>query len=388
METRIATSCTRDCPCGCSLLVTVQDGEVVSQRADSRNSYTRNFLCEKGNRYLKRVYSPERLTSPLKRVGETFETVSWDEALDIVADKLTVTRRESGPLSTLWAQYSGSLSLLNLFMPRFFWIHLGGSTVTTGGISIDALQAAQELDFGACLLHAPEDLMNSRNIVIWGKNPAVSNIHLMPFIKEARRSGARLTVIDPRSSETARMADHHIAPRPGGDGYLAIAAAKEIRRRQGNIPDWVAKGANWEGYLGLLDRYNEDDLLEQAGVGREEVSLLADAYWDDRPCSTIYGVGVELVEAGGSPLPLGAFLNIYEWERRGRRRWGELFQSRLSFQYTTVPRRNGQGEGARSKFSEASAACPSSSGSGNRESGGSADKGRVDFHVQPGGHGT
>ncbi len=335
METRIATSCTRDCPCGCSLLVTVQDGEVVSQRADSRNSYTRNFLCEKGNRYLKRVYSPERLTSPLKRVGETFETVSWDEALDIVADKLTGTRRESGPLSTLWAQYSGSLSLLNLFMPRFFWIHLGGSTVTTGGISIDALQAAQELDFGACLLHAPEDLMNSRNIVIWGKNPAVSNIHLMPFIKEARRNGARLTVIDPRSSETARMADHHIAPRPGGDGYLAIAAAKEIRRRQGNIPDWVEKGANWEGYLDLLDRYNEDDLLEQAGVGREEVSLLADAYWDDRPCSTYMGLGLNWWKQGGAHCRLVHSL-IYMSGNVGVAGGGANFFNR-DFPFSTQP---------------------------------------------------
>jgi len=300
-EASIPTSCTRDCPCGCSILVTVRNGEIVSHRADPRNTYTRNFLCKKGIQYVKRVFSPERLLTPLKRRGNSFEPISWDDALDIVAEKLTSTRLESGPLSTLWAQYSGSLSLLNLFMPRFFWIHMGGSTVTTGGVSIDALQAAQEHDFGACLLHDPEDLLNARNIVIWGKNPAVTNVHLIPFIQEARRNGARLTVIDPRYSETARLADRHIAPRPGGDGYLALAVAREIRRRMGDPPKRIRDaGAGWSEYSALLDRYDDNDLFSRADVSREEVLYLASSYWDDRPCSTYMGLGLNWWKQGGA----------------------------------------------------------------------------------------
>ena len=301
MEKQVSTSCTRDCPCACSISVIVKDGEIVSHKADSRNPYTRNFLCVKGNKYVKRYASSDRLQTPLVRKGDGFEPISWDEALDLAADKLKTTREESGPLSTLWAQYSGSLSLLNLFMPRIFWIHLGGSTVTAGGISIDALQAAQMNDFGACVLHAPEDMLNSKNIVVWGRNPSVTNVHLIPFVKEAQKNGAKLTVIDPRYTETAMIADRHIAPRPGGDGYLAIAVAREIRRRQGKKPDFIHEwGNDWEGYSALLDHYEDQDLLEKADVTKEEVSHLASAYWDDGPCSTYLGLGLGWWRQGGA----------------------------------------------------------------------------------------
>lgn len=301
MQTRIPTSCTRDCPSGCSIMLTVRDGRIVSHRADPRNPITRNFLCVKGNRYLKRYDSPERLLRPLRRRGDRFIPVSWDEALDTAAERLTRTRAESGPLSTLWAQYSGSLSLLNLMMPRVFWIHFGGSTMTRGGISIDALQAAQEHDFGACLLHEPQDLMNSRSIVVWGRNPAVTHVHLIPFIEEARKKGAELTVVDPRYSETAAMADHHIAPRPGGDGYLAMAVAKEIQRRKPDIADGVRRrSVGLEGYLAMLAHHEEAELLQRADVTRDQVNHLASCYRDCRPCATFLGLGVNWWRQGGA----------------------------------------------------------------------------------------
>lgn len=261
MERQIATTCTRDCPSCCSIMLTVKDGRIISHRADPRNPITRNFLCVKGNSYLKRYDSPERVLTPLLRNGDRFAPISWEEAIDTAAERLTKIRAESGPLSTLWAQYSGSLSLLNLIMPRMFWIHFGGSTMTRGGISIDALQAAQEHDFGACLLHEPEDLINSGSIVVWARNPAVTHVHLVPFIREAQKNGAGLTVVDSRYSETAKFADHHIAPRPGGDGYLAMAVAKEIQRRWDEVPDFVKnRSKGWEGYLAMLEQYEETKL--------------------------------------------------------------------------------------------------------------------------------
>ena len=301
MERQIATTCTRDCPSCCSIMLTVKDGRIISHRADPRNPITRNFLCVKGNRYLERYDSPERILTPLRRNGDQFVPISWDEALDTAAAKLTKTRAESGPLSTLWTQYSGSLSLLNLMMPRIFWIHFGGSTMTRGGISIDALQAAQEHDFGACLLHEPKDLRNSRSVVVWGRNPAVTHVHLVPFLREAQKNGAGLTVVDPRYSETARFADHHIAPRPGGDGYLAIAVAKEIHRRRDQVPDVVeSRSEGWKGYLAMLDQYDETDLLQKADVRRDQVKHLASCYLDHQPCATFLGLGVNWWKEGGA----------------------------------------------------------------------------------------
>ncbi len=302
MEQQIATTCTRDCPCRCSILVTVKDGEIVSHKADPRNPYTRSFLCSKGNAYPKRYASPNRLLTPMLRKGDSFLPISWDDALDLAAEKLSQTRKTYGPLSTLWAQYSGSQSLLNLaVIPRVFFIHLGGSTMTAGGISIDALQAAQNNDFGACLPHSGKDLLNSKNIVIWGRNPAVSHSHLIPFIKDARKKGAKLTVIDPRYSETAELADRHIAPRPGGDGYLAIAVAREVHRRQGKDPDYVtARGDGWEDYKAMLNRYTDAELREKADVTEEDIRHLADAYWEGSPCATYPGLGVNWYEQGGA----------------------------------------------------------------------------------------
>jgi anaerobic selenocysteine-containing dehydrogenase len=301
MERQIPTTCTRDCPSGCSILLTLKDDRIISHRADPRNPITRNFLCVKGNSYLKRYDSPERILTPLLRNGDRFVPISWDEAQDTAAARLTKTRAESGPLSTLWAQYSGSLSLLNLMMPRIFWIHFGGSTMTRGGISIDALQAAQEHDFGACLLHEPEDLLNSRSVVVWGRNPAVTHVHLVPFIRGAQKNGAGLTVVDPRYSETAKFADHHIGPRPGGDGYLAMAAAKEIQRRRGQVPDFVKSGSKgWEAYLAMLAQCDERELLQKADVSREQVKHLASCYWDHKPCATFLGLGVNWWKEGGA----------------------------------------------------------------------------------------
>jgi anaerobic selenocysteine-containing dehydrogenase len=235
------------------------------------------------------------------RKGDNFESISWDHALELIAEKLTQTRKEYGQLSSLWAQYSGSLSFLNIIIPRIFWIYLGGSTLTTGGLSIDALQAAQMNDFGACLLHSPTDLINSKNVVFWGKNPAVTNVHLIPFLKEAKKNGARLTVVDPRFSETAEIADRHIAPVPGGDGYLAIAVAREVRRRQGKEPNFVRESATgWNEYAALLDRYDDQDLLQRADVTTDAVSHLASAYWDDRPTATHLGLGVNWWKQGGA----------------------------------------------------------------------------------------
>ena len=301
MEQQIATTCTRDCPSCCSIMLTVKDGRIISHRADPRNPITRNFLCVKGTNYLKRYDSPQRILTPLLRNGDRFVPISWEEAIHTAAEKLTKIRAESGPLSTLWAQYSGSLSLLNLIMPRMFWIHFGGSTMTRGGISIDALQAAQENDFGACLLHEPEDLQNSGSIVVWGRNPAVTHVHLVPFIREAQKNGAGLTVVDSRYSETAEFADHHIAPRPGSDGYLAIAVAKEIQRRWDEVPDFFkSRSKGWEAYLAMLDQYEETDLLQKADVSREQVKQLASCYWDHKPCATFLGLGVNWWKEGGA----------------------------------------------------------------------------------------
>lgn len=204
-------------------------------------------------------------------------------------------------MSTFWAQYSGSLSLLNLLMPRIFWIHFGGSSITKGGISVDALQAAQENDFGDCLVHDPSDLINSKSIVVWGRNPAVTNVHLVPFIRGAQKRGASLTVVDPRYSETARFAEHHISPRPGADGYLAIALAKEIYRRTGKFSDSLGKtSVGLEGYLSLLDAYDPMDLLRKTDLGEEAITHLASCYSEHKPCATFLGLGVNWWKQGGA----------------------------------------------------------------------------------------
>jgi anaerobic selenocysteine-containing dehydrogenase len=229
--------CSHDCPDSCGVLVTVDEstGRAVKVQGDPSHPVTRGFLCGKVAKYLDRVYSPDRLLYPMRRKkgvakgplpqgreAEAFERISWDEALDEVAAKLTKIAAEFGPESVLPYSYAGTIGQLGYgSMDRRFFHRLGASQLART-ICAEAGGTALKSVYGVKLGTVPQDFPHAGLVIAWGANIHGNNVHLWPFIEEARRKGARLVVIDPYRTRTAALADEHLAINPGTDAALAL----------------------------------------------------------------------------------------------------------------------------------------------------------------------
>ena len=225
--------CPHDCPDTCVMTVDVEGGRAVAIGGDPEHRFTQGFLCAKVNQYLDRVYSPERVLYPMRRVGRKgegrFERISWDEALDLAAARLREIAAAHGPQSILPYSYAGNMGLLgNASMDRRFF-HALGASLLDRTICSSAGGHGYKATCGKTMGYDPEAVVDARLIVAWGGNIVSSNVHLWPFVEEARRRGARLVTIDPYRSRTAEKSDQHIALYPGhGRGARARDDARHL----------------------------------------------------------------------------------------------------------------------------------------------------------------
>jgi anaerobic selenocysteine-containing dehydrogenase len=217
------TVCNRDCPDACSIVAHIEDGRVTRLGGDADHPVTDNFLCWRTNNFLPLHYSPDRLTTPLLRG----KPVSWDAALDFAAAQLLRIRSESGPAAIFNYRSGGSLGALK-HLTDYFFSEFGPTAVKRGDICSGAGDEAQMLDFGEEDSHDLFDLLNSKHILLWGKNVVVSSPHTVPVLKE---SAARKVLIDPVWHKTARLCEKYVQPRPGGDFALAMAVARLLFER-------------------------------------------------------------------------------------------------------------------------------------------------------------
>ncbi|HEX3696096.1 MAG TPA: molybdopterin-dependent oxidoreductase [Polyangia bacterium] len=213
-ETR-NTVCNRDCPDACSIVATVQDGRVIKLAGDRDHPVTRGFLCWRTNHFLNLQYATDRIVTPLVRgAGGEFQPVSWDAALDLIAERLTTFRDQSGPASTVTITVVARWGFLASSLIDFFGCLVQGAT-KRGDICSGAGEAAQTADFGESESHGLDDLVNARQILLSGKNVFVSSPHTIPVLRDAQAGGARLTLIDPVHHRTARLCEHYWATRTG-----------------------------------------------------------------------------------------------------------------------------------------------------------------------------
>jgi len=312
METRHSV-CALDCPDACALLVQIEDGSggegprATRLRGDPDHPVTRGFLCGKVAQYLEREYSPDRLLYPQKRVGAKgegrFERISWKEALDTIATRLGAIAREHGSESILPYSYAGTMGMLNgSGMDRRFFHRLGASRLdrticsTTGA-------AAMTASLGTRYGTEPEQFQHSKLIVAWGVNIHGTNIHLWPFIVEARRRGAKLWVIDPVRTRTAALADRHLEIHPGSDLALALGLIHVIIGENLYDADYVARFTN--GFDALAQRtknYTPERVAALTGIAAEDIVELARAYAGTRPAVIRLGLGMQRSERGGAAV--------------------------------------------------------------------------------------
>ena len=336
-QTRRRVTCSLDCPDSCGILATVDDatGRVVKIAGDPAHPVTRGFLCGKVAKYLDRVYSPERLRYPMRRRAgvsksplphgrehESFERISWDEALATIAENLQRIGDAHGPESILPYSYAGTIGKLGYgSMDRRFFHRLGASRLDRT-ICASAGTEALNLVYGTRLITPPQDFAHAKLILAWGANIHGNNIHLWPFLEQARRNGAKLIVIDPYATRTARLADWHIAIRPGTDTALALGMMHVLLRDGLQNAQYLADCTH--GFAELKDRvlaneYAPENVARITGMTAEEVTRLARQYATTTPAVIRMNYGVQRSENGGTAARAIAMLPLLTgaWQHRG-----------------------------------------------------------------------
>ncbi len=334
--------CTLDCPDSCGVLVTVDEltGRATKVQGDPAHPVTRGFLCGKVARYLDRVYAPDRLLYPMRRKpgvpkgflpqgkeAEAFERISWDEALDGIAMRLKAISEEHGAESILPYSYAGTIGQLGYgSMDRRFFHRLGASQLDRT-ICSTAGTAALNSVYGTRLGTAPGDFARAGLIIAWAANIHGNNIHLWPFIEEARRNGARLVVIDPYKTRTAALADNWLAIRPGTDGLLALAMMHVLFRDGLEDRSYLDACTNdWQALreLALRPEHSPEETAGVTGIAASTVERIARGYGeagrDGRPPAVIrLNYGIQRSENGGTAARAVAMLPLItgSWQRQG-----------------------------------------------------------------------
>ncbi len=297
----IFTALTRCAICGndCCMEVTIDNGEVISVQPWKDPSST-GALCERGLAYGEVVNASQRILSPMKKVGAEWQAITWDEALDEIADKFASYKSNFGPqsvvmhygMSQVMQRLTGWYGLYKRFANTFGTINFGGvgSQCTIAGAIAQIYSAGQ----------TRPDIENASCIVMWGCNPSESNpLEWLEKVLPALDAGAKLIVIDPRITPMSQAADIHLQPTPGTDGAIGLAFAKVII--DNNLEDTSIVGdpgyVDQDGYaafLDLLESYTPEDVELISGVEAGDIEAAALMYATSGPaCLKTGGNGVE-----------------------------------------------------------------------------------------------
>jgi anaerobic selenocysteine-containing dehydrogenase len=325
MATRtVLGTCHHDCPDTCGWVVTVEDDTALKLRGNPDHPYSRGELCPKVNRFLDRVYHPDRLLHPMIRVGPKgegkFRQATWDEALIAVTDQLRDVIRIHGGESILPWWDAGTQGLIQMsFLDRRFFARLGASRLT-GSLCGATAKAGLAATYGSGKSADPMDVRFAKFIVLWGTNTRLTNRHLWPFIDEARKAGAEVVVIDPIRTMTADSADWFIQPLPGTDVAFMLAIMNVLIRDGLVDRDYVDRHAN--GYDDLVKRAGEwppERAATVCGIDQDEIERFARAYGTRRPTFIRTLIGAEHRERGAMFYRTLACLPVLTgaWKERG-----------------------------------------------------------------------
>jgi anaerobic selenocysteine-containing dehydrogenase len=284
------TMCNRDCPDVCSIVATVEDGKVIRLQGDKTHPITQGFLCRRTNEYLDLQYSPQRLTSPLLRKDGELVPVSWDEALDFIAERLLAIRAESGPAAIFHFRSAGAMGFVK-HVTSYFFEQFGPVTDKRGDICSGAGEAAQIADFGDFEAADPSDLANAKRIIVWGRNVYVSWTHSLPLLHAAKKRGAAIVGVDPIHNRTAELCDRFYQPRPGGDFALAMATARVLFDRGWTHPDAARWCENVDAFRALAEQQTAAAWCADADLPVEAAIDLAEQLHDG-PTTIVVGWGM------------------------------------------------------------------------------------------------
>lgn len=303
--THVDTACPLDCPDACTLTVAVRHGKVLALDGGQVNPVTKGFICAKVRRFAQRVYGPDRLLHPAIRKGRKgdgrFLRASWDDALDAIAERMQRTIATAGAEAILPYSYGGSNGLLTQdALDAVLWRRLGTSRLARTVCAAPTSTANMAL-YGKMASVSYEDYPHAALIVLWGVNPSTSGIHLVPYVRQAQKNGARLIVVDPRTTPLAKAADVHLAVRPGTDVAVALAIHRHLFTT--GRADMAFLDAHAIGVDRLRERAEPWTVARAADVAGIDASLLqqaAELYATSVPALIRCGWGLERNRNGGN----------------------------------------------------------------------------------------
>lgn len=307
MKTSHHGGCPHDCPDTCSMVFEVENGKLTAVRGNREHPMTRGGLCVKLKDYEKRHYHPDRLLHPMRRTGPKgsgqFEQISWDEALDEITTRWKAIIDEYGPQAIIPYSYLGHQGLVHGLNGGDAFFNKMGATVCERTFCGEGSCTAWLLTVGPTAGVDPESYIHSKYIVIWGCNSVSTNLHHWHIVKEAQKKGAKVVVIDPYRSRTAKEADWHIAPKPGTDGALAMAMMHVIIEEGLQDQDYVDNYT--EGFAELAQRVKSrtpEWAAEITGLDADLIRQFAREYATSEPSAIRLGVALERNYGGGQAI--------------------------------------------------------------------------------------
>lgn len=316
--------CALDCPDACALHIQIDGDRVVGLTGDPQHPITQGFACVKTARYPERQEQSDRLLVPMRRVGKKgegkFEPITWDIALDEIADKLQFILRSYSGQAILPYNYAGTMGVIQGDTPKSFFRAIGALELdqticaTTGG-------AAWEANYGPNKISTdPEDLVHAKTIVLWGINVLRSNSHLAPILKAARKRGAKILHIDPYRNETSRFADEHWQIRVGTDAALALAIGREILAQGWEDKNYLrAHAIGLDEYRQACEPWTLERAAEFCDVNLDSLRSFVHDYAKSTPSFIKVGYGMTRNEGGGNALRAVTLLPalIGAWQHLG-----------------------------------------------------------------------
>ena len=296
------------------MLAQVEGGRVVRIQGDRANPLTAGFACAKVNRDHELVHSPQRLATPLRRVGPKgegrFSPISWDEALDEIVSRWKAIMAESGPLALLGYAYSAHQGQINRGLVNGLFHALGTSRLQGGTVCDTCCETAWDLTVGPVGGADPESVTQSDLIVSWGADLMATNVHFWAKVEEARKGGVQVIVIDPRRSRTAQRADWHIPIRIGTDAALALGVMHILVRDK--LCDESYLATHTIGFervkAEILPRFAPARVAEITGLAVADVERFAAMYGRAKASFIRLGEGMTRLAGGGQALRAVALL--------------------------------------------------------------------------------
>ena len=304
-ESTVTTACPLDCPDACTIDVTVRGGRVTKIDGSKENHITDGYICAKVRRFPERLYGDDRLLHPAIRRGGKgqgqFKRVTWDDALDLIAEKFEAAKNSGGAETILPLCYGGSNGFLTQDYADAILFRRFGTSRLLRTVCAAPTGAANLGLYGKMASVSYEDYPEAKMIIVWGVNPSVSGIHLMPYLKQARDNGAFIVAIDPRATTVARQADLHLAVRPGTDLAVALAFHRFLFEEGHAAQAFLDE--HTQGARELREKakpWTFERAAEVSGIDASTLRQVAERYVATSPALVKCGWGLERNRNGGS----------------------------------------------------------------------------------------